>query len=259
MSAEQKETEQNALATTLTDGWTNFKQGRLISYRLMALLLILCVALGVWWYISAERGKNTSKQWLAFDEARSVDALDKFEKQYPNTPAGKVAEVVIARSTLGTDGIDMLNSPKAETRQKAVENIETARKEFERLLPLFEKDPVFKAECLLGLAKAEAALVGVPVKTDAPTGPNPVAPTRDARGKVETVIKYLDELAAVAAPDTPWATESKKLADTLRANPSKFVDVQQALTTQEPRLPDADPHGLGGLPPGLPRPPGLPK
>lgn len=255
MSAEQKETEQNALATTLTDGWASFKQGKLVSYRLMALLVILCVSVGVWLYISSERRKNTSRQWLAFDEARSIDALDKFEKANPNTPAAKVAEVVIARSLLGTDGIEMLNSPKAETRQKAVENIETARKEFERLLPLFEKDPVFKAECLLGLAKAEAALVGVPVKADAPAGLNPVAPSRDARGKVETVIKYLDELAAAAAPDTPWATESKKLADALRANPGKFIDVQQALTTPASLgTGGLDPHGPGGLglPPGGP-------
>jgi hypothetical protein len=255
MSAEQKETEQNALATTLTDGWTSFKQGKLISYKLMAVVLIVVVGAGVWWYIAAERRKDTSAQWLKFDETRTVAGLEEIEKNYANGPVARVAEISVARSLLGPEGIDQLGSPNAERRQKAVESVEKAREEFAKLLPKFEKDPVFKAECLLGLAKAEAALVGVPVK------PNELT---EFRGKVSKVVEYLDQLAAAAAPDTPWATDSKKLADALRNEQAQtsadFVRVQRALTIQAPLLPEADPHGLApGGPPGMPRPPGLPK
>jgi len=250
MSAEQKETEQNALATSLTGAWSNFKQGKLISYKLMALLLILVVGLGLWAYISSERRKTTSKQWFEFLEASSLEKLGELEKKYPKSNVGHVSEIVIARSLLGQEGIDQLNANTAEKRQKAIENVETARKEFERLLPLFEKDPVFKAECLMGLAKSEAALVGIPVKPDNLT---------EYRGKVSKVVEYLDRLSEAAAPDTPWATDSKKLADALRSEQAQtsadFVRVQRALTVTTPLMPELDPHGPGGMGlPGLGRP-----
>jgi hypothetical protein len=260
MSAEQKDIEQNALAAKLTGWWGDFKQGKLIGYKWLAGLLIVTAAVGITWYISSEKKKAGSKQWLAFDEANTVAKLEEIVKKDPQAPTARIAELLIARGLLGPDGIELLNSRAPEQRQKAIENIEKARESFGKLLPQFEKDPVFKAECLLGLAKAEAVLVGVPLKSDQPVGIGPAAPTRDAKGKVETVIKYLDELAAAAAPDTPWATESKKMADTLRANPGKFVDIQQALTQPPapkfddphgplgPLGPDANPFGPGGLP-----------
>ncbi|MCE9565891.1 MAG: hypothetical protein K8U57_28035 [Planctomycetes bacterium] len=246
MSTEQKETEQNALATKLTGAWTDFKRGQLISYKVMALVLLIVAGLGLWWYITYERKKATSAQWLAFDEASSITKLEDIEKKYAKAPVGRVSEIVIARSLLGPDGIDQINSPSKEKQQKAIENIEKARDEFTKLLPLFEKDPVFKAECLLGLAKAEAALVGVPVK---PTD------LTQYRGKVSKVVEYLDQLTATAAPDTPWATDSKKLADALRNEQAQtsadFVRIQRALTITAPLLPELDPHGPGGGFPGL--------
>ena len=252
MSTEQKETDQNALATSLTGAWADFKQGKLISYKLMAALLLIVAGLGLWWYIAAERRKVTSKEWLDFDEANSIEKLEKLASK---PPVGRIAQLVVARSLLGTEGIDQINAPTTDKRQKAVENIEKAREQFGKLLPQFEKDPVLKAECLLGLAKAEAALVGVPVKAELPTGPGPIAPAKEAKGKVEVVIKYLDELAAAAAPDTPWATESKKLADELRKNPTGFEAIQRALTVTAPQLPEFDPHGPDGFPGmgGLPK------
>ncbi|MBA4189301.1 MAG: hypothetical protein C0467_14995 [Planctomycetaceae bacterium] len=254
MSAEQKETEPNALATSLTSGWTNFKQGKLVSYKLMALVLILVVGLGLWWYIAAERRKTTSKQWLEFDEASSIAKLEELEKRYPKAPVGRVTDLVVARSLLGPEGIDQINAKTAEQRAKAVESVEKARDLLAKLLPQFEKDPIFKAECLLGLAKAEATLVGVPVK------PNELT---EFRGKVSKVVEYLDQLAVAAAPDTPWATDSKKLADALRNEQAQtsadFVRIQRALTIQAPLPPELDPHGPGGPGLGFPGKGGFPK
>ncbi len=255
MSAEQKETEPNALATSLSDGWTNFKQGKLISYKLMAVLLLVVVGLGLWWYIAAERRKAVSAEWLGFDNASSITQLEELAAANPKAPVGRIADLVVARSLLGPEGIDQINAQTAEKRQKSVESIEKARDAFAKLLPQFEKDPIFKAECLLGLAKAEAALVGVPVK------PNDLS---EFRGKVAKVVDYLDQLSAVAAADTPWATDSKKLADALRNEQAQtsadFVRIQRALTIQAPLLPEIDPHGPGGLGGfGLPPKGGFPK
>jgi len=237
--SDQKELEQNALASRLSRLWTNFKQGKLISYKVMAIILLLVAGFGLWWYVSDQSKKNTSKLWLDFDEAFSIGKLQEIADRNPPVATSRLAALLIARSQLGPDGIDQLASdrPEArrpEARQKAIENIEKARESFTKLLDQFKNDPVFKAECLLGLAKAEAALVGVPVKQEQePTGLGPIAIATEFRGKVPKVVEYLDQLSAAAAPNTPWATDSKKLADALRneTSPSstEFVRVQRSL------------------------------
>ena len=105
---------------------------------------------------------------------------------------------------------------------------------------------------MLGLAKAEAALVAVP------TTPGQLT---EFRGKVSKVVEYLDKLSEAAAPDTPWATESKKLADSLRDEKSdthaEFVRIQRALFDfKPPELPKFDgPAGpFGPTPPFGPSP-----
>ncbi|MFO0824232.1 MAG: hypothetical protein U0792_14155 [Gemmataceae bacterium] len=208
----------------------------------MAVLLLVVVGIGLWIYISYERNKNKSKQWLEFEDANTVAKLEEIAKKDPNLAVGRVAEMSVARSLLGPEGIDQLNATTQENRQKAIDNVEKAREMFTKLLSQFDKDPVFKAECLLGLAKAEAALIAVPVK---PTD------LTDYRGKMTKLVEYLDQLAATAAPDTPWATDSKKLADALRnekaQTASDFVRIQRSLTNTTPILPKFDdPHAPGG-------------
>jgi hypothetical protein len=228
-----KDLEQNALASRLSRAWTNFKQGKLISYKVMAIILLAAAGLGLWWYVSSERSKGTSKMWVDFDEAFSIGKLEEIAKQGDKNPTARLAELLIARGQLGPEGIEQLSSIQPEVRQKAVESIEKAREAFGKLLDQFKDDPVFKAECLLGLAKAEAALVAVPVKQEQPTGTGPIALTTEFRGKVPKVVEYLDKLTEAAAPNTPWATDSKKLADALRNETSpgsaEFVRVQRSL------------------------------
>lgn len=127
---------------------------------------------------------------------------------------------------------------------------------FKKLLEDFKNDPVFKAECLLGLAKSEASLVGVP------STPGQLI---DFKGKVPKVVEYLDQLSAAAAPDTPWATKSKELADALRdeksATRAEFVAIQQAmfkLSPLGPELPKLDEPKAPGVPGGGPVPPIVP-
>ncbi len=259
MSTEQKDTEQNALASRLSRGWTNFKQGKLVSYRLMAVLILLIAGLGLWWYISAERRKATSARWMDFDEANTPKKLEELAEKNPNTVTARIALLLIARTQLGPEGIDRLGATNPEVRLKAIENIEKARESFGKLLDQFKDDPVFKAECLLGLAKSEMALVAVPAKMDQPTGLGPVAAPTEFRGKVSKVVEYLDQFADAAAPDTPWATNSKKLADALRneqsATAAEFIKIQRSLFAFAPSFPKGidplDPHGgLGPIAPG---------
>ena len=250
MSTEHKETEQNALATRLGRSWSNFKEGKLISYRLMAVLLLVIAGLGLWWYLSSGARKTNSQRWMDLEEANTPAKVEEIAKNEALGMTAKVAQLLLARGQLGSQGIDLLTSSKPEERQKAIENIEKARETFGKLLEQFKDDPAVKAECLLGLAKAEMVLVAVP------TGPGQLT---EFKGKVPQVIEYLDQLAAAAAPDTPWATDSKKFADALRKDDSEFIRVQRSLFTfSVPMLPKGgdpfDPHGpLGGpIAPGFP-------
>ncbi|MBA4064669.1 MAG: hypothetical protein C0501_13335 [Isosphaera sp.] len=233
----EKAAEPNALLAWLSGVWTKFKQGQLVSYKVMAVLLIVGAAIGVWWYIASSSRKAASQLWVQFEEAADIRRLEDLanDKNNQGTPVARVSALLVARARLGPEGMDRLASDRPELRQAAEENVEKAREAFGKLLGEFKDDPVFKAECLLGLAKAEAALIGIkkPAPPPAPpaAGAGPVAPPKDEyKGSVPRLIEYLDQLSAAAAPDTPWATDSKKLADELRKNPTRFEGVQRALT-----------------------------
>src|SRR5262245_35161844 len=90
MSTEQKATDQNALAERLGKFWGNFKQGKIISYKWMAILLIVGAAIGVTWYILAERKAANSRRWVGLDEANTPDALEEFSKANPGTVQEKL-------------------------------------------------------------------------------------------------------------------------------------------------------------------------
>src|SRR4051794_2831976 len=104
--SEQKELEQNALASRLGRIWTNFKQGKLISYKVMAILLLVVAGVGLWWYIAAERKKAASRLWMDFDEAYTVEKLEELAKKDPQAVTARLAQLAIARSQLGPEGIE---------------------------------------------------------------------------------------------------------------------------------------------------------
>lgn len=261
MSTEQKDLEDNALANRLTRTWGRFKSGQLISYRMMALLIIAVTGIGLTWYILRERSKEASRVWVELESATTVTLLEEFSGGHPNGTAGKIAKLHIARTLLGPEGIEALAARDHKEQQAAVEKIEKAQKLFEELAKEFKDDPVIKAECYLGCAKAEEALIGIPTKDkpqDATGGP--VKP-EDSRGDPKKVAEWLDKLAEVA-PDTPWGQDAKKLAANLRETPSKvgseILNVQSALAkTPTPSLPPLPPVGPGPTPPSLPGVPGF--
>lgn len=248
--------EPNALARALTGGWEKFKQGQLLSYPMMALLLLVVTGIGVTWWIVRERDKTRSAMWVEFDGLTSNEALDDYAKKYPNTMQAKLATLERARNQLGPEGIDRLTATDAGVRNAAITNVEKAREAFAALVDEFKDDPVIKVECLLACAKAEAALVGLPKEGQ----------LLQFRGDPKKAIEWLDKVAE-AAPDTDWGKDSKKLADALRnQNTEQQVRLLQTMVYDlRPALPPKfDPkmplppgfEGLGGLggfpPPGRP-------
>lgn len=226
MSTQHHDVDQTALAARISRLWDNFKQGKLIGYRLMALFLIVIAVVFTVWYIIHERSKANSQRWRSFEEANTQAAFEEISKNNPNTLQDRMARFQIARDRLGIDGIDQLSASQQADRQRALQNIEKAREDLVKLLPEFNDEPILKAECLLGLAKAEATLVAVPASEGQLT---------EFKGSLPKVVEYLDQLVAVVPEDTSWAKESKKMADALRdpnsATAHEFVQVQRSLFT----------------------------
>ena len=240
--------EPNALATALSSGWEQFTKGELISYRLMALILVVVAAVGTTIYITRSNFKVASALWADFDSlngSTSVSSLKEFAGKNPDTVPGRLAELELARALLGPDGIERFNSPDAAKRKEAVANVEQARDSFVKLAEAFKDDPVLKAVCWQGAAKAEASLVGMTKEG-----------TTQRIGDPNKAVEYLDKVAE-AAPDTDWGKDAKKLADILRnKNTQDQVFTLQAsvYTIEKPTDPSLAPKAPTGGLPGVPVP-----
>lgn len=251
-----KETlETNALGEALLTNWQKFKAGQLISYKWMGIILIAIAAVFLLIYILSEKAAERSKLWIELENANTRSGLAEFAEKNPNTVAGHVAELDLARFLLGPEGIDKLPTSRDEAERKtAVENIEKARELFTKLLDAFKDQPIMRVQCLVGLAKSEAAFIGL-------NKPG----TFDSMGKVEKLIEWLDKLAE-AADGTPWAEEAKKMSNSLKSGgkaKEEFVNVQRSLYTLSvlpgagdgPKTPTNPFDPIPGLPGGDPKPP----
>lgn len=251
--------EPNALATALSDGWTQFTSGQLISYRAMAIILVAVAAIGTYVYVSRSNRKVDSGRWTEFDSltgTTSVSSLEEYAKKNPNTTQAKLAELEVARTLLGPEGMDRFAVADPAKRKEAVENVEKARDSFLKLADGFKDDPLLKVVCLQSAAKAEASLVGMTREG-----------TTQRIGDPNKAVEYLDKVAE-AAPDTDWGKEAKKLADALRnkTTQEQVLLLQGSVYTSEkptdplsaPKSPFGAPGGLGGGFDGLPGFPGGP-
>jgi hypothetical protein len=250
MSTEQKDLEQNALASRLSRGWEKFKQGKLISYPMMAVLLVVVTGIGLYFWISSERKKAASALWTEMESLTTVTALEEFAERNADKPVARVARLHAARTLAGPEGIELLAARVPESRKRAVENVVKAQGMFEKLADEFKDDPVLRVECLLGAAKGEEALIGV--SKEGKSG--------EFYGGIDKLIERLQRLAE-AAPGTPWGEDAKKRAETLRndrAARDELTRIQVALYTLPtgPTLPPLGPTAPGGLSPGPV--PGLP-
>jgi hypothetical protein len=253
MSADQKKPETSPAGEKLALFWEQFKSGKLVSYRVMAVILLVVAGIGLWLYIRSEKVVGASKVWLELEGASTEESLKKFVEDHGDTTAAKVARLHLARHLVGPEGIGQLASATdPAARKKAVENIQKAKETFQELADQSAKNPVIQAECYLGLAKSEIALIGVTKEG-----------STDIIGSVEKATEWLDKLAQVAE-GTPWGEDAKKAAAALKdkSNPmrNEITSVQQMVYKlgPPPSLPGGGPLSPGGSPFGLPGLPGIP-
>lgn len=248
MKAEERERlETNALADRLGHWVERLKKGDTAVYRAIGVVVLVVLAVVVWRYIATSRASVTSAQWVALENVSSLPGLEKFAEDNPNTTAGKVAKLHEARVWLGPDGIDALQVKDADRRKKGVENIEKARDVMGKLADEFKDNLALRVQCLIAVAKAEEALIGIPKdgKTD------------EFRGSPKKTAEYYDA-AAAAAQGTPLAEDLKKYAERMRSKEIEVVQVQGQLNNlmTPPKSPTLDPIKPDGTP--TPPVPGIP-
>jgi hypothetical protein len=223
--------------------WTRFKRGEFLSYRVMAVILLVATGIGLLVYMRGQTAVADSKKWLDLEVAATPQDLEKVVSDFPESIPAQLAEVHLARFKLGPEGIDRLVTGDDTERKKALTSIEAAQEALNKLYPALKDSPALQAECFLGLAKAELALIGITKE----------GRIDDFRGSPTRAAEWLDKLAT-AAEGTPWGEEAKKNAADLR-NPSGGVtqDIIRVQTnlynmTLFPSRPGGMPFGPGGMP-----------
>ncbi len=243
-----------AIADRLSSGWQSFKAGKVISYKWMAIVLILVTAVGVGWYIWWEGRKAESAKWVALTECTTVEKLEQFENQYPGTPQARAARLDRLRVMLQRQGLAVLrpqsmqslldpNSPKVDdaARKAAADSIEKARDLADRSADEYKDDLPGRVECLYAGAVAEEALVGLP-RADNPS---------EYRGSVTKLVERLNQLAEAAPEDNPWGKWARTRVEQLQkpGAAEEFVAYQRTAYLPPPDFKGA--FGGGGLPPGI--------
>jgi hypothetical protein len=247
---ERKELETNSLIRGITSLVERAKSGRLFSPWVLAVLVIVVVGGGIWFYLAYEGGKLTSAAWVAVSRSSSTADLKDVLDVHKDGPAARVARLELARIQLGPDGIGKLATRERDERNKAIENIEKAREELTKLADEFKGDKTMRATCLLGVAEAELALVGVPKDASGP----------ESRGSVAKAVELYREAAKVVGEKSTAAETYRKRADDLEAKKSQIEDVGSRLYNLLAPPPSFTFPGAGGTGPKAPEGPiGTPK
>jgi len=176
MKAEhRKELQTNALADSMGRLYQEFKTRPQSASIAVWVLGVLAVVIFVVWYFTAGAATSRSALWVQIESDSYVrspqEALDDFTRiaaDSPKTIPGRTARFQEARVLL-PQGLQMLGTLE---RTRAVADVVRARALFNQLSTETGDDPLLRQEALLGAAKAEEALIGVPnvEKSDQPYG-----------------------------------------------------------------------------------------
>jgi hypothetical protein len=122
-------------------------------------VVFVAIAAGVvgWVWYDRHSKLQTSAENRDLDQAQTREDYKKIADAHPNTPAGRVARVQLARLSL-KDGLDQLYASNADDRTHARANLEEAKKYYGGLVRDCQDSPVLVQECLMGEAKAQESL-----------------------------------------------------------------------------------------------------
>jgi tetratricopeptide (TPR) repeat protein len=126
---------------------------------LVVCAVLVAVAAGVvgWVWYDRHSKVQTSTENRDLDQAQTREDYKKIAEAHPNTPAGRVARLQLARLSL-KDGLNQLYASNADDRAQARANLEEAKKYYANLVRDCQDAPILVQECLMGQAKAQESL-----------------------------------------------------------------------------------------------------
>ncbi len=209
MKAEhRKELQTNVLADSLGRLVKNVKSGTTSSsliYWIVAAVVLLAII--AWYLYSGYSSRSRSELWTKLDVAAGTANLPELEaiaEQSRGSAAGRTARFQVARIRL-EEGLNSLGSE--QRRAEALDNVEKARELYAQLIADTNDAPLLRQEAMMGVAKAEETLIGIP-KADG---------SAEMRGTVAQALKYYEDLSN-ATPETFQTQAAKQRAQQLRDN-----------------------------------------
>jgi hypothetical protein len=173
MKAEhRKELQTNYLADHVGRLFQGMRSGPQSTGSMVAWVLVaLTIGTVVVWYV-AGTSSNRSPLWVKFEEdsyQRDMTALGRLIDNNPATLPARASRFEVARVFL-QEGLANLYSNRGEQGKDSVSKVTKSRQLFTELFKECSDDPILGPEALMGAAKAEEALVGIPKGEDSDTG-----------------------------------------------------------------------------------------
>lgn len=167
MKAEhRKELQTNVLADTMGKFVQGMRSGSQTSSNTVWVIVGIAAVTFFAWYFTSGTSGSRSAMWVQLDDDAFVkepnaslkDDLERIIKESPSSMAGRTARFQSARLLLPFG----LQNLCTEQRKLAINNLRDAREMYLQLATECMDDSLLRQEALMGAAKAEEALVGVP-------------------------------------------------------------------------------------------------
>ena len=227
MKAEhRKELQTNFLADRMGRLMQGMKAGPQTSGSVVIwVLAALTIGTIVAWYV-AGMNSNRSPLWVRFEKDsadRDLEGLRSLAISNPGTLPARAARFQRARVSL-QEGLANLYSNQ---REAAVSQVKQARHLYADLAQECTDDPILAPQALMGAAKAEEALAGIPKGDD----------SAESLGSVDKALEYYHRLAK-DYPNSFLAKAAQERIDNLeksRDDADKFYQEMRKLIAENPK------------------------
>ncbi len=193
-------------------------------------LISLTIGTIVVWYVTA-MNSNRSPLWVKFEEdatQRNLAGLEKLTRDYPGTLPARASRFEIARVNLQSGLANLYSSQ----RDSAISQIKNAKRLYGELVKECAGDPILAPQALIGAAKAEEALVGIP------KGDNPAESEESldkALGYYEELVKNYPKSFLAKTAQERIDNLGKTANDPAREAAEKFYQEMRKLVAEAPK------------------------
>ncbi len=193
-------------------------------------LISLTIGTVVVWYVTA-MNSNRSPLWVKFEEdatQRNLAGLEKLTRDHPGTLPARASRFEIARVDLQSGLANLYSSQ----RDSAIAQVKNAKRLYENLVKECAGDPILAPQALIGAAKAEEALVGIP------KGDNPAEGEESldkALGYYEELVKDYPKSFLAKTAQERIDNLGKTTNDPAREAAEKFYQEMRKLVAEAPK------------------------